>query len=478
MLSVVRMCHRHTTFLFLSLAMITSACDVQIGRKSEQGVWTPPPTTESVLFGYALEDQNCLGQNGVDSVTQGEFFGLQESNVIPVQQSLYGISSSPSLHGQFVRSTGYGMETKTACAQDQDRQSCETTSEIIQNPAPLKICRTNASYNRESLEGISITSIVAIERFFRFYHSLPNQNSALEAVDLLVMPKFVSKFPTYETPKMDNLSYYPSLTDYPTIVVFPKGAFGRSMWPNINLWEAPWIISHEGAHHIFRTQYADAHPEANAEVLEAIDHPAPILNDLGESHHHSERESGDDAAGSLTTRDILGSVNEGFADLMAFYSMGEKPKIEKLTCFAKSRDVSSAVFADDQPKILSRKALNRFQGIEQNALGNICESTDYRDIHNIGAIIVYGINRLFSEVPSVQKAESPAWAKASLAINWIQNMPTNIEASEAGLMSLVTAGLKTAADSQGVLSASQCEVVQQIFPTIWESAAQQFGCSH
>lgn len=453
---------------------VTSACHIDMGREKED-VWTPPTTEQEIVFGYALEDADCRDQQGVESIEQGQFFSLQNAAVNPVQQSLYGLSSSPSLKGEYVRSTGYGMETITQCEKDGDRASCSDVATIEKNPAPLKICRQDANYQRESLEGISITSIVALERFFRFYHSLPDRNAGLETVDLLIMPNFISKFPTYASPKVDNLSYYPSLTDFPTIVVFPKGNFGRSIWPDVNLWEAPWILSHEGAHHVFRTQFASTHPDAPSDLMALIESPAPVLHlpEAGLVHKHEEA-AGD--GNGLTKRDIVGAVNEGFADLMAYYGLGEKSKLDQLTCFAKSRDVNSAVFVDNQPKILSRKALDRFQGFEADAVTGACTSTNYRDIHNIGAIIVYGLNRIFAEVSTVRTSNSPSWAKANLALKWVKSMPSDITPDEAGLMALVKAGINAATDTQGQLNAAQCTALQQVFPTLSEHSVSSWGC--
>ena len=193
-----------------------------------------------------------------------------------------------------------------------------------------------------------------------------------------------------------------------------------------------------------------------------------------------DRAAGLDLAGTTRTvsdEDIFGAVNEGYADLFSFYTFGAKAGLVKnVDCFETNRDLTSSVFADGRLKVLDADILATFMATTQDASQG-CKTPNFQDIHAVGAVVSYGVERLFSQaVPGSDDAA--AVAKAALLIDWATRMGDAVRANgKAVSFELLIKQALVAAYPSKALPAAACDVVRTQFPTyapLW--FAHEFSC--
>lgn len=434
-----------------------------------------PSTKPEAPAGVA---QSCTSNEvGIDSIQKGVYFDLRNGAVKSYPVDFKEVSGTPSLRSPIVRSVVTGMEAVEDC-----RNGNCGSMEVTKNALPVKICAQNADYPRESTESIGVSSLHHIHSLFGLYQSLGASHTSLGKIDLLLMPKFASRFTNRTEITSDNLSYYPDIGGRPHIVVFPKGEAGRRIWPQVNLWESAWVIAHEASHHVFRMLLANDLPSALAgdsisSIVSRNSQPIIRLPKEGSEEGFALQAQ----TRSVGVAEVVAAVNEGFADLLGFYAAGGTSDIVNgLSCFAKNRDVISPQFADGTPKILSRDVLNTYFATTNVAPAQkagilACDVPNFQDEHAIGAVIVHGLHLLFVESAKDNKA------RAELVVKWAEGMPKSASGTTAALFeTLVRGGIKVAAQGEKTLSPQQCQTIRRVFPvyagTWLDGAGAVFTC--
>jgi hypothetical protein len=178
----------------------------------------------------------------------------------------------------------------------------------------------------------------------------------------------------------------------------------------------------------------------------------------------------------------LTAVNEGIADLYAYYATGSKPaQLHGLPCFAATRDVDSAVFASGRQKVLDSEVLDTLSAGNEVALqpDEDCRNEHFDDPHATGAIIAHALERLIAgsdgeAVTSAQHATKLIAFIEAFDANWAKlTTPTasNIltAASRAMLATTKAAGTP--------LSAEACKTVRALLPAVTGLDTQgEFAC--
>lgn len=245
------------------------------------------------------------------------------------------------------------------------------------------------SYENESVEGAALSATHFIEKTKRFFEKA-SPGIHISPVRLSISPTIlksqlmrnsdgsISKVSSYMT---DNAYYR---TSSRTIAFLPHSQHFRS-FSHVNLWEVPMVASHEYGHHLFQ------------EILGRSNFPPDLEMScfgkvvLEKSHLKSIRHR------NVKIDDVLRAFNEGFADLVAFYSLDSSERsVAGVPCLEISRDVVSPVFYDGNPKELSEEAVRTFFSFR--AMGPYsCEVTNYQDVHTMGAIQAHTFNKFLSE---------------------------------------------------------------------------------
>ncbi len=264
----------------------------------------------------------------------------------------------------------------------------------------------------------------------------------------------------------------------PVIAVFPhssKNTDGSADHPS-PLWELPFVLRHEYGHHVFYHSLTPLLGSAQVHLKETL---------AANPTHHSTRaisvpsvfarEKGKSPL--IDTSFLFGALNEGFADMYAFYASGLKmPGIEMAPCFVNTRDVASPslggvnvkkVFTADMIDILfNPKSLVKSFDPSKDAG---CNAFNVLEIHDLGAVIAHTVDKVFDASPAVQAETDKARAKTKLALAWLDKLSNDLNLAESGpavilAQILESAALTAAGPTPLTADAPVCVSVKTYFP--------------
>jgi hypothetical protein len=444
-----------------------------------------PHTTAEFFDGYFasryfIADPACQSSvSGGGKIDHANVSVWRDGKVAQTNLSFPTAQARPALSSKGISLALYGLYQQTDCGSATDASQCQSTPPVslVAASTPLNICDTNREFVRTSVEAVALTGLAMLESASVFYRKVDGHSSDLPEASLLVLPKVETLYQDGATRSeaVDNLSYVPNFSGSPTFVIFPKGAFSVSMgrWVDVNLWEIPWTLAHEFGHHIFRF-HSDIAAAASGIAGAVPVHSFPTAPDSNTGFALTA------ASGTrhIGDADLLAAVNEGFADLYAYYVQGSVPGMTKgIDCFHENRDAGIALFADAQPKVLSAAVLAQFMSTTKASPNIDCSVPFYQDIHVIGAIFAYGVDQIFSASVGQDAAK-----KTALMLDWAKRigqdyLPTQGTAS-ANLTfgTFAHAALATIANGS-TLPVAACDAAKKVFPTYSDAwLSGEFTC--
>lgn len=286
--------------------------------------------------------------------------------------------------------------------------------EITKSPRAMSICPGIKSYQRYSYENASMNATYAISKTVERLREV--NYSAGTRVKVYVSPYTIERRVVELRDRIikedlrltDNAFYLPHLS---SVVFMPQSEESRDGggFGNIPLWEVPMVGSHEYAHHVFHSVMNSASAE-----LADYNHSCFTQNPVEAQAQALQV----DSVGPRTVgvADVLGALNEGFADLIAYYTLDEGERgLRGVVCMETSREVGSAVFPNNEPKLFSENMMDTFlSGIPQESVG--CFDPNFQQIHTVGAVFANVSERLMSSMGLTKKQ------KLSLMITWLKDM--------------------------------------------------------
>ena len=369
---------------------------------------------------------------------------------------------SSILTGKGINVSFYNFYQRTTCATHDNANDCGT-AEVVNDAQNLRVCSKKVDYPRNSVEGVGRAALGNLATALHFYETIPAASTKLSNAALLVLPRIETVFEDSDeiTVSVDNLAYSPNYRGNPTFVIYPKGAKSvrEGRWLNVNFWEVPWAIAHEFGHHVFNTHSG------------IVGSTRGIFNFLPLFGEPLQAQSG--AVRKINNEELLIAVNEAFADLYAYYTLGGDPGVtDPLDCFQNTRDAGSSVFIDGTSKVMTAEVLATFTSNRAVAAPQSCKTPSFQEVHSIGAIIAYGIEQVYSAVVLTNgQANSKEQLKASLLLAWAkrvgQTYPTlglDNTSGRTNLGKLIQDAVKVAA-TNNTLPNNACQVVRRIFPT-------------
>lgn len=407
---------------------------------------------------YFVDDLSCQTGTGAESVGSSSvhYYQFGESGEKPFDFSTFG--SSSGLSGPGFTGTYYDFAQVDECTRDGDDSSCGDPK-VTSEAKKLKICRSNDSYPRLSVEGIALTSLANLSQASEYYKKVPGRSPTILSANVIILPKVEHVFPSGSLIDTDNLAYTPKFGPAPAFIIYPKSARAvkAGRWTDVNLWEAPWGLAHEFGHHVFRTHTG------------VTGSPSGIAHEEGLGKivlEKRQKTQGFGLAGtrSVTAADQWSAVNEGYADLYAFYAFGARPGLAKgLDCFEQNREVTADSFTMGIKKRLDSEVMATYLSTEDDG-GSTCDAPSLQDAHTIGAIVAHGVDALFSAKAGAAEGEEAALKKAEMLLQWANAMGVTAASGEAITVDrLVRDALKVASDD-GVLSQAACDTVRANFP--------------
>jgi hypothetical protein len=390
----------------------------------------------------------------------------------------------------------------------------------VQSPRQeLRLCEETAP--ADTLEAIGLQIKKRVEDSFSFYKIVQDSTPqlklpAMPAVGLGLFPQNKRDVKRIEqiirtdgsqsqnatqtvTIETDNAFYSPFADDTlsPSIYnisVHPQSAEAQQqgLFDGKGLWESPVVIHHEYGHHVFQQLFGDSTVvsfQAYLDYWKSHRSLHAIHGSLGAQDLSGDPEAVRQRHAFLGSPGrIFGALNEGFADLFAFYSLNEGKDLFNISCFEETRDVPNPHLYGGLPKVWNedlwretfditmRMGLDTVDKSKASPL-ELCRVPSFDDIHVVGAVLAHTVDSIFqTTVPARREGLTPTLHKASLMMQWIQALRTSDEvlelSSKQTLSRILNTALGTALTALGDHDKMEyCRVVQQKFPAIltrWE----------
>ncbi len=356
----------------------------------------PPVVSER----YFLHDHTCQAEPASAEPTPMQVY------LTDYAQPLHLDATQQSLRTPLIDNTFYGQTYQRRChfyrqrgnyCLDRDFRPAQW-SKVNASGGMLRICATEQDYPRESFEHVALVTALHLQKAQRFFVNSTGQD--VPSMSLLVMPFFRTIY-TDKKGELQQRLMYRNIVYYPaskSLTVLPD----HDNFHGRGLWESPFIIAHEFAHH---AQFAGRPKWATT-----------LAADGG--HHHRLPDN--------VPKRSLEAFLEGWADLYAFYAEGENPSdIISYPCFGYNRDIANPVFADRSPKTITPDIMAGFYA--GTATSSSCVRPNFSDTHTIGAVLAHHLHRIVSFVlHSWDETPSPA-VKYRYVHGWLSRVFDQVE---------------------------------------------------
>ena len=330
---------------------------------------------------------------------------------------------------------------------------------LLSAPSAISICPDKAKYEKGTAESAALNATFYISKVNRKVSELlpsvmiPSVTVEIaplikKAFSVVIKGEVVWSFEAFET---DNAYYMPGVN--PSITFLPHSEEFRKAGMNFSFWDVPMVAAHEYGHHIFQS----IHPGPMNEMS--------LKSCFGKFHALSEETEVVPEKRVVKIDDVLGALNEGFADLVSFYSLDDNERgLKGVNCLEITRDVGSRVFADGKPKIFSSLALSEFFSETVSPPSESCETANFQGIHHIGAIFAHSTDRLLSASTDTKDQ------RLAIVLNWLQEMKLRQRAMKALTPSeFLQESFKLMVDvivakTDSKLDPPECEIMKEIYP--------------
>jgi hypothetical protein len=394
----------------LALSAITS-CGIKKDDSNFEPRFTTPTLAETPIL-LDKYDTSCIRtfdisdnpifsiQQFIAGTTQNNFYsfmGQLRNNYVetsntnaPISKTTYGSKSNITV------TIGYNSSTGGYT----DRLSISDYS--ASHGEKLFVC-PSATYPGDSVEGVGLNISYNISKTYKAVKAAA-PTIKLEPIQVHVVPEHkqlyrlkggdrnLEQIYFYQT---DNAYYDPSAK---AISFLPHSEEYQRSAGTTSFWEIPMVAAHEYGHHIFSTLISNKISSKHTFSKGCFKNDVTSM-EVNKAQAGSDRDNKVDFA--------LGAMNEGFADLISFYSLdNDERKLTKVNCFEKMREVGNINFGDRHTKLFTQDAfetMNSKEVISKSA--NKCSIPDYQEIHDVGALFAYGVNQLLSKATNSKKVK-------------------------------------------------------------------------
>lgn len=439
------------TMLGLPFLFFLGACGDPGANKVEE--FTKTTFTNSPVS-MRKQTQKCQSKSFIQD---SAFFNLHlflEEKMVKVERDFFPYLRGTSLRdGKVIAKTVYGEESEIFVTEEGMRMKTSV------NPRELKVCPEVEEYEQNTIESAALNATYFIHQTnAKIKTVLPDLKMA--PVTLSIGPKVIRSIVTrdWDTGKLsreslyvtDNALYTPALA---MITFLPHSKTLKDNGFDVNFWEVPMVASHEYGHHVFESVYG-----GSLTPLSCFGHTHSKKNGLNKNLGYERK---------VKQEDVLTAYNEGFADLVAHYSLGEEERnVKGVRCLEVSRDVASPMFYNGKPKILNEEAMRTFfLNYKLFTLGT-CEDISFQDAHTIGAIFAHTADKFLGKFTASNDEKLVA------IVDWLKYLKA--EKKKLVLMSpknymthtmseFVRMGVKK---FDQTLDADNCKLVKHLYPQL------------
>jgi hypothetical protein len=276
-----------------------------------------------------------------------------------------------------------------------------------------------------------------------------------------------------------------------TLISYPQSesAADIGLFGGIPLWTVNGVFQHEFGHYLFASimnqtsssfesyhKYAEKNPDLHlfqtpiSSFVQKLESPA-LANQFFSFQ---------------TSQDFfIGSLNEGFSDLWAYYTLNQPQDMFEIACFSKNRNVSSDYFFNGMSKSWTdemwAKIFNfQLEDLKFDSTNPIdrCSQPVFIDIHIVGAAMAHTVDAVFGAALLNEPSDVQSAAKAEMALAWLKSIKESEEFTDLGgkasLSRILNLAIGTGISySKSVEKEKYCNVVQSKFPALikrWKSS--------
>jgi hypothetical protein len=308
---------------------------------------------------------------------------------------------------------------------------------VRRQPKEFTICPGETEFDANSMESAALNTTYFVNKTYSAVRAV-RPALPINPITLNIAPEWkIADDQNQIKYFVDNASYDPNREE---IFIFPHSPLFK-MLNKKNFWEVPMVASHEYGHHIFS-----------------------MITDKIRSSSVATTCFTETGITTVSQSKVNGALNEGFADLVAFYSLSKTERsFEGVNCLQRTRQVDAPTFFDENDKVFAGDALEEFFSSNPKVI-RFCETTDFSKIHTLGAIFAHSADKFFSRLVTTDKD------KLDLAINWLESFDKNQTtlaslAPKAYLKAAVELMMKSAVQKSGATWTPElCSEAQDIYP--------------
>ncbi|MBP6219041.1 MAG: hypothetical protein KA436_10690 [Oligoflexales bacterium] len=385
---------------FLSGLML-SACgpfERMLGRppiEEGDGIFHREKTGTPIVL--QLQDPQCSSDDALDDLGLIHIW-LRNSKTERVELTEFDLTgvSGRGLRSEAIEVALHGSELKTdiGCTIEDGKERCLDLKKMrgepfVEKGSELNICRKGGSYHADSLENTALAMVAGVHPAWKFLKSTGHPISkpgTFKKVILLVHPD-VTREITMTAPgedvivmrsQVDN-AFWTELEDEGKFIIaaVPQSKkYGPAF--DTALWKMPAVFSHEFAHHVF---YLLA-----PSLIDPLSPVAKAVRGLNE------------AFADMLAHLVFNSGNHNQAGFLAL--KGEK---------GLDRAVGSPVFDDQSRKVLTSDVIcAAFSScLVFRSLRDLEESSRFSDPHMWGAVVAYGLNKVYHDRNFILDQKNP-----------------------------------------------------------------------
>lgn len=420
--------------MFTVAALSLTGCSREKVPQPEMNeTWLPLTVLEGIEPAvYPFADPSCqtettAGQPAVTSVRLNLWHNgevkLSSIDLKPLNVSGHPLKSPTVSKVKFDAQYERTCDTTKASPPDcRDHRDHPAGWQVIESGRAFKICKTNLTPPRESMEHVAMAATIAIERASKSLKNLLPRITDISPIEVLVMPRFNTRWSPwthngkrghYLTHMTDSMAYFPETNSTaPSIAVFPQSVSNSN---GVHLWESEFVLAHEFAHHVERKLGLDRRGQ-NVSIMRV-------------------------------------AASEAFADSMAFASQNAyRQSIEGIPCIGQDRAPDSLEFTNGTAKIMDDRLMRMLQGGDTNTSQEMirnCQGVIPHSAHGLGTIFAHWLYEFAKDLPGYDK--NPGQALATMTAEWLQRVDQDLGTGEKKLpeeLALVVKALESTVEDQ------------------------------
>ncbi len=471
----------------LCTAALLSACGGSGGSNKEPESITPYSTLSETPVPMKKIAKNCsFSAFGVGKRKQ---FGIRMYSESISGVGAYVLDYTNQIDGLLIKSvkgkpisgTKYGQESESVYTASYNEWSevyeyKMGAENITSVEKELGVCPEDTYYGEYTFEGSALSWSYSVTKTFEAINEVLPEAS-FKAVDMHISP-LQKTVMTFDGGDYDNFEYIAYKTDNAyynpmdqSLTILPQSQEQKSQG-NLPFWEIPMVASHEYGHHVFQT-LAMSSSNSSGVLGEMKVHNCfeteqshAAVSDKFKNHYASEKAS---SRGELLSF-IVGSINEGFADLISYYTLdNDERSVNGVSCFVKNRDVGSTLFGDDSKKDF-RAEVSVYMDLNYKVeKDRDCTTPDHQEIHSVGAIFASVVNQYLSSEKLTKGQKLKVILQYAQELGKIDNLPTKTP-SKFMLYSLEKIAELTKALKGEEASSNDCiAIMEEYFPGTFEN---------